>query len=119
MYGAIATVVSLAGLALGILVWRRGAEQPRLEPSFFRRGWLIDSGLAAFFGGPGRKGATVLSDGVDAKGIDGAVNGIATLVRSGGTQLRRLQTGYVRNYALGLTAGIVLLLAYVIIQLGV
>jgi hypothetical protein len=31
-----------------------------------------------------------------------------------GRRLRRLQTGYVRNYALGLMGGLVLVLAYVV-----
>jgi NADH-quinone oxidoreductase subunit L len=44
--------------------------------------------------------------------IDGAVNGIGTVVRSAGTRLRTLQTGYVRNYALGVAAGAVLLLGW-------
>ena len=44
---------------------------------------------------------------VDKKGIDGVVNGVGSLVRQGGTQLRKVQTGYVRNYALGLAAGVV------------
>ena len=50
---------------------------------------------------------------VEAKGIDGTVNGFAWLVRASGRQLRKVQTGYVRNYALGLAAGLVLILAYV------
>ena len=37
--------------------------------------------------------------------IDGAVNGVAVLVRDAGGRLRKVQTGYVRNYALGLVAG--------------
>ena len=34
--------------------------------------------------------------------IDGAVNGIAVLFKSGGAVLRRLQTGYVQSYVLAL-----------------
>ena len=47
--------------------------------------------------------------------IDGAVNGVASVVRVTGSKVRRLQTGYVRNYALGLAAGTVALLTYVFI----
>ena len=50
--------------------------------------------------------------------MDGAVNGVATLVREGGGQLRKLQTGYVRNYALGLAAGVVVLLAWTLVRVG-
>ena len=37
--------------------------------------------------------------------VDGAVNGVAALVRRGADEGRRLQTGYVRNYALGIAVG--------------
>jgi NADH-quinone oxidoreductase subunit L len=48
--------------------------------------------------------------------IDGAVTGTGELVRGMGGQLRKLQTGYVRNYALGIAAGTVALLAYVLVR---
>ena len=44
--------------------------------------------------------------------VDGAVNGVATLVREGSGRLRVTQTGYVRNYALGIAAGAVLLVGW-------
>ena len=65
-----------------------------------------------FFRVPGTAAATFSSDVVDHKLIDGSVVGVGTLVRASGTRLRRLQTGYIRNYALGIAAGAVLLLAF-------
>jgi NADH-quinone oxidoreductase subunit L len=47
------------------------------------------------------------------------VNGSASLVRVVGSKVRRLQTGYVRNYALGLAAGTVALMAWVLSRAGV
>jgi NADH-quinone oxidoreductase subunit L len=41
----------------------------------------------------------------DRGGIDGLVNGSASLTRGVATQLRRTQSGYVRSYALGILAG--------------
>ncbi|HZD11807.1 MAG TPA: NADH-quinone oxidoreductase subunit L [Candidatus Binatia bacterium] len=59
------------------------------------------------------------SDVLDAKGLDGAlVNGSARLTRWLAELLRRAQTGYVRNYALGLFLGVVLLLAYFLLMAG-
>ena len=43
--------------------------------------------------------------------IDGAVNGVATVVREGSAKGRLAQTGYVRNYALGLALGAVVIAA--------
>ncbi len=75
--------------------------------------WYLDLGVARLVSGPVTAFARFLSDGVDRAGIDGAVNGIATAARGGGGGLRKLQTGLVRNYALGIALGTVLLLLYV------
>ena len=50
---------------------------------------------------------------VDVKVIDGAVNGLAWVWERFGTALRPLQTGRVQNYAFGIFAGMVALLAVV------
>ena len=50
--------------------------------------------------------------------IDGTVNGVARLTAQTGRQLRRLQTGYVRNYALGIGIGAAIILAYVATRVG-
>ena len=42
---------------------------------------------------------------VDNRGIDGAVNGLAALIGGTSGRLRRLQTGFVRSYALSMFAG--------------
>ncbi|MDP9005748.1 MAG: hypothetical protein M3N15_02375, partial [Actinomycetota bacterium] len=55
---------------------------------------------------------------LDGRGIDGAVNGVATVVRATGSRLRVVQTGYVRNYALGLAAGAVALLGFFLLRTG-
>ena len=41
----------------------------------------------------------------DNRGIDGAVNGLAALIGGSSGRLRRLQTGFVRSYALSMFAG--------------
>ncbi|MGH3948822.1 MAG: NADH-quinone oxidoreductase subunit L, partial [Pseudonocardiaceae bacterium] len=46
---------------------------------------------------------------VDNKGVDGAVNGFAALLGGSSGRLRRLQTGFVRSYALSMLAGSFLL----------
>ncbi|MBA3956362.1 MAG: NADH-quinone oxidoreductase subunit L, partial [Acidimicrobiia bacterium] len=116
-------VVAVAGSAVGILVARsiylkRTEPADRFEPEFLRRAWRFDESLAAFFGGPGRAFASFTSRILDGRVIDGAVNGVATLVRQGGTRLRVTQTGYIRNYALGMAAGAVLLLGFFVLRTG-
>jgi NADH-quinone oxidoreductase subunit L len=46
--------------------------------------------------------------------IDGAVNGVARLVQGGAAGLRRVQTGFVMNYAFGMLLGAVAVVAYLL-----
>jgi NADH-quinone oxidoreductase subunit L len=50
--------------------------------------------------------------------IDGAANGLGALAGRAAGLLRRLQTGYVRNYALALFVGVIVLLGYFLLQLS-
>ena len=47
----------------------------------------------------------------DSKGVDGLVNGLAGAVGATSTLFRKVQTGYVRSYALSMFAGGALLVA--------
>jgi len=109
----LATLLAVLGVFLAYQAWvLRKIEAARLEPQVLQHAWYINDGYAWFFGGPAREGAQFTSDVVDHEVIDGAVNGVGVLVRGGAGQLRKLQSGYVRSYALGIAAGAVLLLAW-------
>ncbi|MEW5867967.1 MAG: NADH-quinone oxidoreductase subunit L [Chloroflexota bacterium] len=62
--------------------------------------------------------ARVLSVRIDLGGIDALADGIGQFVQRGASAVRRLQTGYVRNYALSIFLGVVLILGYLIISAG-
>jgi NADH-quinone oxidoreductase subunit L len=51
----------------------------------------------------------------DVKVIDGLVNGVASMVVAWALGLRRIQTGYVMNYALGMLLGAVALVAFLLV----
>jgi NADH-quinone oxidoreductase subunit L len=51
----------------------------------------------------------------DVKVIDGLVNGVASMVIAWALGLRRIQTGYVMNYALGMLLGAVALVAFLLV----
>jgi NADH-quinone oxidoreductase subunit L len=53
---------------------------------------------------------------VDQGLIDGTVNGVAREVRTVATRSRRLQTGFVRTYAVGVLGGAVLLLVFLVLR---
>ncbi len=48
---------------------------------------------------------------VDNKGVDGVVNGTAALLGGTSGRMRRMQTGFVRSYALGMLGGSVVVIA--------
>jgi NADH-quinone oxidoreductase subunit L len=115
-----AVVAGLIGIALAAAAWLRArVDTARLEPAVLRRGWGVDDAFAALIDGPGRLAAAWATYVVDLKVVDGAVNGLAAVVRAGGARLRRVQTGFVRNYALGVALGTVLLLAFMVSRAGV
>ena len=89
----------------------RPADGPSWSPQCSATPGASTPVYAAIIETPGRALAAFSAFVIDKQVVDGAVNGVATLVRTGGGQLRRLQTGYVRNYALGIAAGAAVLLA--------
>jgi NADH-quinone oxidoreductase subunit L len=64
----------------------------------------------------GRAVAAFLAVTVDQRAIDGAVNGVAELVGVGARSGRRLQSGLVRSYALGVLGGAVLIVAFLVFR---
>jgi NADH-quinone oxidoreductase subunit L len=64
----------------------------------------------------GRALAAFLARTVDQRVIDGAVNGVAELVGDAASSGRRLQSGLVRSYALGVLGGAVLIVAFLVFR---
>jgi len=58
----------------------------------------------------------LLSIQVDLGVIDRIANGLAEVTQALARQMRRLQTGYVRNYALSIFLGVVVILGYLILR---
>ncbi|MGH8860888.1 MAG: NADH-quinone oxidoreductase subunit L, partial [Jatrophihabitantaceae bacterium] len=48
---------------------------------------------------------------LDNRGVDGAINGLGASVGGGSSRLKRIQTGFVRSYALSMLAGTVAVVA--------
>jgi NADH-quinone oxidoreductase subunit L len=107
---AIAIAASLGGIVLAALVYLKRRFAP-VVPEILADGWHYDRAISAFMGGPGRAGFEGAAT-FDRTVVDGAVNGVATLVRGGGKGLRVVQSGYVRSYALGVAVGVVALVGY-------
>ncbi|HEX4901346.1 MAG TPA: NADH-quinone oxidoreductase subunit L [Acidimicrobiales bacterium] len=110
----VAVLAGLVGIAVAYAIYLRKVRQP-VEPQILAEGWRYDQAISAFMGGPGRAGFEGIAA-FDRTVVDGAVNGVAATVRRSGSGLRGLQSGFVRNYALGIAVGSVLLLAYFLVQ---
>ena len=110
-------LIAIIGVFVGLRLWMSRAERPPLEGAFLRNSWYIDELYDTVFGRPSERLAAFSASVVDTKVIDGGVNGVATLVRKSGSVLRRTQTGYVRNYVLGLVLGTVLVLAFMLTRM--
>ncbi|MGD9749574.1 MAG: NADH-quinone oxidoreductase subunit L [Acidimicrobiia bacterium] len=106
----VAVVLGLVGIAAAAAVYLRGqGDRSAIEQPILAKGWGVDGAYAAFFGGPGRRFAD-LAAAFDRIVVDGAVNGVATFVRESSVELRKTQSGFIRNYALGISIGAVALL---------
>ncbi len=112
----IAVLSGLIGIVLAWLVYQR-KQIKAIEPKLLEEGWKYDSTVSAFMGGPGRKAFEAIAW-FDQHVIDGAVTGVAKLVGGAGQEIRKGQTGNVRNYAAMVGLGVVLLLGWFVIGRG-
>ncbi len=118
LLAGIAVVGAGVGLYAAIMIYIQGHSKPsKVELPIFARGWHYDEAVSAFMGGPGRRGFNIVSW-FDGAAIDGAVNGVGRLVRGGGGQLRRLQSGFVRSYAAMVAIGAVALVGWFLVRAG-
>ena len=117
---AVATVSAITGILLARAIWLRGkkARQDSLEPETLKRAWYVDELYQKVIEAPSRALANFSAFVVDAKIIDGTVNGVGALVRAGGSRLRGVQSGFVRSYALAVAVGAVAILAYAVARAG-
>ncbi len=114
IYVAIACAV--VGIVAAWLVYQKKRAKP-FEPEVLERGWFYDEAITRFMGGPGRWGFQKTLE-FDRGIIDGAVNGVGSLVRSTASQVRKGQTGFVRQYAGVIGIGVVLLLVWFVVIRG-
>jgi len=77
----------------------------------FWHDWFHDKVITAGF----NLGTNLLNLRIDLGIIDGIANGLATVTKGLAAQMRRIQSGYVRNYALSVFIGVILILGYLIL----
>ena len=124
---AVAVTMGVVGILVAFSMYRRGLPDPERDPidarlgplaQVLHHGWYVDEAISSAVDGPIRRAATWIADVVDNRIVDGAVNGIGTVFWRAGGGLRRLQTGYVRNYAAGVLLGAVALVLFIAARAG-
>jgi len=128
----ISAAAALAGLVAGAYLFgafgRRGV-QARVDAiasgtgatrflyrASLNKWWLDDLNDLLFMRIGGRVAAFIWW--FDRSVVDGAVNGVGTVVRTAGGGLRQIQTGRVQNYALGIAVGLVLMAGTFLLIVG-
>jgi NADH-quinone oxidoreductase subunit L len=113
----LAIACAALGIAGAVAIYSRKMAEP-VEPEILAEGWKYDQTVSAFMGGPGRRSFDAIAW-FDKHVVDGSVEGVGKLVRGTAGQIRKGQTGNVRNYAGIVGIGVVLLLAWFVIGRGV
>ena len=112
----VAIGVGAIGMAVAYTVYMKKTINPaRFERKVLADAWGYDRAVSAFMGGPGALLFSAIAW-FDANIIDGIVNGTASAVRGSGGVVRKFQSGYVRTYALGISAGSVALLVWFLVR---
>ena len=116
---AISLLVALAGIGIAWLVYVRGLQPGEAMRRAFRPlyTWLegkyyVDEFYYSVIVQPGQVLSHFLATVFDLRFLDGAVNGVGTLIDRAGGALRRVESGYIRNYAAWVLLGSLGILIY-------
>jgi NADH-quinone oxidoreductase subunit L len=117
----LSAVVAIAGVALAWIVYGRAPVQAAAvgvarNPvhRLLLDKYYVDELYDALFVTPIYRLSLWLARVFDPRVIDALVNGVASLVAAWARGLRRVQTGFVMNYALGILLGAVAVVAYLL-----
>jgi len=120
---AVSVAVALLGIFFAYRFYIKTPELPKRLAERFRfpykvllNKYYVDELYFKIIVNPLLKFATFLWQFFDIKIIDGMANGLAGLVYWFAGVGRKIQTGYVRNYALGMVLGALVILAYFILR---
>ena len=106
----VAIIVAVIGIAASIAVYAKSWIKP-VEPKVLEQAWYYDNAASRLIAGPGARTFNLIAW-IDANIVDGTVNGVGKLIRNIATSLRRAQSGFVRAYALLISFGAVVILAW-------
>jgi NADH-quinone oxidoreductase subunit L len=124
----LALSAALAGIVLARSLYLSRAGHMRKRVLVARLGPLVRAARAKFFVDdiygrtivlPAKRFAAYCAYVLDARVIDGVVNGTGRFVTSVAEGLRRVQTGYVRNYAVTFFFGVVIVFSLLLLRVSI
>lgn len=117
--GALDGVFALIGIGLATSLWRKSVENPSVEPALLRAGWGIDRFYDRAIARPSTQLSATFTDVIEVKVVDGTVMSLGGLVMAVAKIVRKIQSGYIRNYALYISVGALVILGYFVTKAGV
>jgi len=120
LLGVISVAAGLAGIYYAYRRYVAG-ELPAETSAMWdqmEHGYYVDDLYGKTIVLPAKHTAEQLAFTADAKGIDGAVNGVGVLVKRAAARLKPLQTGLVRTYGVGILGGAVGIVLFMLIRGG-
>lgn len=115
----VSSLVALLGIGLAYWFYVVTPQIParlawRFKPVFklLVNKYYVDDLYDALFVEPGKALARFCAQGIDVTVIDGIIDGGARLIARGGALLGRLQSGYIRHYALAMFVGVIVVVSY-------
>ena len=115
---AVDVAAALFGLLAAFAIWRDIAESSRYESTFFEHVWYWDDFYDATIGRPLTEAAIFSDEVVDPRVIDGAVNGVGVATRRSAEGLRKVQSGFARQYALAMMLGFAVIVVYLVARVA-
>jgi len=111
---AVDVVVAVFGLLAAFSIWKNITESSRYESSFLEHVWHWDDFYDATIGRPLTRLAYFSDDVIEPQVIDGAVTGVGVTVRNSAEGLRKVQSGFARQYALAMVLGFAVIMVFLV-----
>ena len=121
-----ALLVGATGIVIAALLYLSRAAEARRRRLYSLMPALVDAARSKFYVDelygraivlPGKSFANFCAYVLDAKFIDGFVNGTGRVIAASSEGLRRIQSGYVRNYAITFFFGVVIVFSLFVVRL--
>jgi NADH-quinone oxidoreductase subunit L len=115
-------LVAMLGIAMAYLLYVKNPAWPRRFAARFARlyrwvhnKYFVDEFYDFVFVRSTLKLGSLLLKVVDVRIIEGLVNGIAAAFEGAGGRLRKVETGYVQEYAFGIIVGAIVVVGYLVV----